>query len=318
MIYLFMYKKNLGIIGAGYIVGEYLKILSKYKFFSLYGIYSRTIPKCKKYQKKYNIHKIYKNYDDMLLDKNIDCVLIAVSPENMFEVIKNVIPYKKPFFSEKPIVNNYKNYTNLLRLINKYKTKNMIGYNRRYYSVFKNGLNIIKKYGKISSIDIEGNERFYRLENKISKIRKKNWLFYNSIHTLDLINFFVGDLKFYKIIKKNTKKFYKNFIIVFESKNNIIGTYSSNWHSSSGWNIKINGNKNSLYFNPLEKGNHINEKLQIKEIHISEDDKKFKPGFVEQLKIFKKIVNGDKVNKNLYVNIQKSKNTIKLMKELNE
>ena len=38
----------------------------------------------------------------MIKDNNIDCYFVFVSPQNNYEVIKTIIPTKKPLFTEKP------------------------------------------------------------------------------------------------------------------------------------------------------------------------------------------------------------------------
>ena len=44
--------------------------------------------------------------------------------------------------------------------------KNMIGLNRRFYSVFDQGMKIIRKHGKLLGILIEGHERFWLLKKR--------------------------------------------------------------------------------------------------------------------------------------------------------
>ncbi len=136
---------NLCIIGAGNIAKEHLKVINDISYFKIYGIYSRTSIKSNRLSKIYNIKNVYEKIEDALLDKDIDADLILVSASQTFQVLKKIIPSKKPFFVEKPAGKNFQESGNLVKLTNKYKNLNMVGYNRRFYSLFEKGLNLIKK-----------------------------------------------------------------------------------------------------------------------------------------------------------------------------
>ena len=89
---------NLCIIGAGNIAKEHLKVINDISYFKIYGIYSRTSIKSNRLSKIYNIKNVYEKIEDALLDKNIDAYLILVSASQTFQVLKKIIPSKKPFF----------------------------------------------------------------------------------------------------------------------------------------------------------------------------------------------------------------------------
>ena len=69
----------------------------------------------------------------------------------------------------------------------------MVGLNRRFYSVFHKGIKKINEKGKLLGLHIEGHERFWKINNILSSKIRNNWIYVNSIHTIDLLNFF-GDL----------------------------------------------------------------------------------------------------------------------------
>ena len=78
----------------------------------------------------------------------------------------------------------------------------MVCFNRRHYSIFKKGIEIINKNGKLLGISIEGHERFWKVEQNYSKKIKDKWIYANSIHTIDLLRFFGGDVKKVFSLKK--------------------------------------------------------------------------------------------------------------------
>ena len=201
-----MSKIRIGIIGAGNIAEEHLKVLKNIKDFSLFGIVSRTQKKAKRLGKKFGIKKIFNSIDQMMKSNQLDGVLILVSANNSFKVTKKVIPYQVPFFLEKPPGLSSLETKKLYNLTRKHITKNMIGLNRRFYSVFHQGMKIIKKHGKLLGILIEGHERFWLLKKKVKSLILKKWIFANSLHTIDLLLFFGGKVKSISKFKKSYKE----------------------------------------------------------------------------------------------------------------
>lgn len=293
-----MFKINIGLIGTGNIAEEHIKIFKTMKNICLYGVTSKTNKFSNKIKLKYNFTKVFKNYNDMAIDKNIDALFIVVSPDQSFNVIKNIIKYKKPFFCEKPAGLSIYQSNILKNLYLKYKTPNLIGFNRRYYSVFKKGLEYLNNNGGIRAINIEAHERFWKIKDIIKPSIKKKWQFANNIHMVDLIFFFGGKIKKINI---NSKK-YDNSNIVnylnssFKFNNSIIGLYSSYWNSPGGWSVNIYGDKHSLIYKPLENGIIIDSEFKNKIIKPSNSDIKYKPGFYYQLKDFVELIKNPKLN----------------------
>ena len=137
-----MIKKNIGIIGCGNISIEYLKVLQKIKSFNVYGITSKTNKNCNKVAKQFSINKVFRNYLELASDTNIDIILVLVSYKSIYDVCSKIIKFQKPFFLEKPPGLSLSQAKHLSLLSYKFKVKNMIGLNRRYYSIFEKG----KKY----------------------------------------------------------------------------------------------------------------------------------------------------------------------------
>ena len=197
-----MSKINLGVIGTSKIAQEHLRVINNIKDFKLYGITSRTNKNSNFILNKFKFKKKYKSYIEMAKDKNIKALLIVVSADQSYSVIKDIIKFKKPFFCEKPAGSTLKESRYLKSLSIKFKTLNMVGFNRRYYSVIKTGLDIINKNGGIRAINVEGHERYWIIKSIINKKLRKKWALVNNIHMVDLLLFFGGAIKKYSIFSK--------------------------------------------------------------------------------------------------------------------
>ena len=140
---------RVGIIGAGNIAKEHLNVIRAIDEVKVAGITSRTIAKAKELAYEYNVGDVYENLDTLIKKSDLNALMVLVSTDQIFEVTKKLIPLQIPIFLEKPPGLFPDQTKTLLRLANKHATINMVGYNRRYYSIFQRGLEIIKKHGKL-------------------------------------------------------------------------------------------------------------------------------------------------------------------------
>jgi predicted dehydrogenase len=209
----------------------------------------------------------------------------------MFQIIKKIIPYQIPLFIEKPAALSLMQLRELITLNKKYKTPNMIGLNRRYYSIIQKGISLIGN-NNISSVAIEGHESYWRIKNsKKHKDIKNNWLFANSIHTIDLLSY-ISNSKIKKIsilnLKKNNSE--NNISAIMKFKNGVLGSYNSFWSSPGQWSLKIFGNDKTVIFGPLEDGYLLDRNFVKKIIKPIKEDTIYKPGFYLQSLNFIKLM----------------------------
>ena len=286
-----MNKKFLGIIGAGYIAEKHLEVINKIKNLEVVAITSRTNTKAKKLAKKFSINTVSEDLDDLIKKNYIDAVLILVPPEEMFSTISRVIKYKIPFFTEKPPSLNFLELKKLCQKVKKNNITNMVGYNRRYYSTFNKGLEIINNKGKLLGFLIEGHERFWKVIKSVNKVNRENWLYSNASHTIDLIRFFGGEIKNIAINKSShIEKNGDQISISLKFYNNVIGTYISNWYSPGGWSVRLFGEGVTVKIEPLEYAVWYDEKMKIHTIKKDINDLKYKPGFYNQMIAFQKLL----------------------------
>tara|TARA_Y100000590_G_scaffold180640_1_gene205862 strand:+ start:10583 stop:11455 length:873 start_codon:yes stop_codon:yes gene_type:complete len=259
---------------------------------SVVGITSRTITKAEKLSNDYNIENVYNNIYELTEKCVLDALLICVSADQIFSVTEKLIPKQIPLFIEKPPGLVPKETDTLFKLADKNGTKNMVGYNRRFYSVFHKGIEIIKKSGRLLGVSVEGHERFWKVVNRKPQNILDNWLYANSTHTIDLLHFFGGEITSFNTISKSFKE--KNgdqFVATVEFESGSLGTYTAYWYSPGGWSVTLYGEGVTVIFGPLEKGKWIDTNFTEYKIEPDELDKKYKPGFHGQLKAFCNMLN---------------------------
>lgn len=293
-----MSEIKLGIIGAGNIAHEHLKVLKGIDDVRVVGITSRTNSKAENLAKIYSIERVFDDSSQLFQQYSLDGLLILVSADQIFEVSKNIIPKNIPVFIEKPPGLIPEQTKILAEIARKHRTKSFVGFNRRYYSVFHKGLQIIKDHGELLGIAVEGHERFWKIESgEVPKNIRENWIYANSTHTIDLLRFFGGEIKIINTLTRKIKE--KNndqFVSSLEFYSGILGTYTSHWFSPGGWTVKLYGNGVTVKFEPLEKGHWIDKTFDSHEIVIDELDLSFKPGFYRQMKAFISMIKTGKLD----------------------
>ena len=287
----------MGIIGAGQIAREHLKVIEALEGLSNSGITSRTISKAEEVANIFQIEHVCKGVDS-LIDKCVpDALMVLVSANQIFQVTKELIPTGIPLFIEKPPGLMPEQTKTLVELAEKHGTKNMVGYNRRYYSIFHKGIELINQNGGLLGLAVEGHERFWKIaEGAVPDEVRENWVYANGTHTIDLLRFFGGEIKSISSLSKSLKE--KNgdqFVASMKFESGALGTYTSHWYSPGGWSATLYGEGVTVKFKPLEKGIWIDSDLKEQPIVPEDIDVEFKPGFYRQMEAFRKLVSNGKV-----------------------
>jgi len=299
-------------IGLGDIAQKHIEVLKNIDC-KVAGVLTRNYEKTLEKANQLGIEKVYKSINE-ISSNDCDFFMILTSPENNGTILKNILQFKKAILVEKPVSFSSKDIDDIIESNTKYKTPIMVGMNRRFYSVFHKGLEYLKmKDKKIDSIVIEAPEKIEQIKQsrKFSKLVIENWMFCNSIHCIDLIRFFGGDVEKIETNSNPTKNVYN---AVGHCEKDIEFTYISNWYSPGSWSVTLYADDIRITFNPLEKGIILKNNIK-EEIFPSPEDIKFKPGFYGQLQHFmKNVIN----NKNSWPssNLEDHRESIRLVEEI--
>jgi len=283
---------RLGVIGAGNIAQEHLKVIAAMKGVKAAGITSRTISKAEGLANSFQIDQVYDSVAALVQKCAPDGILILVSANQIYEVALKLLPERIPVFLEKPPGLVPQQTKSLAKLADSHGTQNMIGFNRRYYSVFQKGLVVIKDHGALLGVAVEGHERFWKIAGRdISDEIRQNWIYGNSTHTIDLLRFFGGEITAINAHSKRlNEKNGDQFVAAIEFESGALGTYTSHWFSPGGWSVTLYGEGVTVKFKPLEKGLWYDTDFNENEISPDEMDVKYKAGFYRQIEAFVNMV----------------------------
>ena len=309
-----MINKNIkiGIIGAGYMAEEYLKVLSKKKIWCE-AIYSRTLSKCEKLRKKYKIKKISKSLNEFNANEEIKVIIITVNDISTFSLLKQLDLNRYKVLCEKPVGIDFKQTKKILSLLKKNKKNFFVSLNRRFYGSTMKAKNIVNKFKGKRLISI----RDQQLQNTGSRILDKRVMYCNSVHLIDYIRIFArGRLKKISKLKRfKNNKFSETITkLYFSSKDEVL--YHCNWNSPGSWSVNIVQQNSRCEMKPLEElmeeklSNGKRKRVNHKKLLI---DSIFKPGLFLQIDEFLKMLSNKKHN---LITIKEYLETVKLVKRI--
>ena len=114
---------NLGIVGAGMIVKDFLSFAHELPEIKLEAIVARNIENLKNLQSTYSIKEIYTDLDECLSNTSIDTIYVAVPNNLHYSVAKKALEAEKNVICEKPFTLNYSEAVELFQIA---ESKNVI------------------------------------------------------------------------------------------------------------------------------------------------------------------------------------------------
>jgi predicted dehydrogenase len=286
---------RLGVVGAGNIASQHLQVLRHIRGIEVAGITSRTREKAELLASEFEIQHVADNLKDLVEDVRPDGLLILVSIAQMFEATKEAIQFGLPLFIEKPPGLLPNETEQLAKDAHDKDVRTMVGFNRRHYSIFHKGLQLIREHGPLMGILVEGHERIeaVRKSSMHSEQLLASWLYANSTHTIDLMRFFGGEVeKVDSITHRYREPLGDQFAAIVNYSSGTMGTYVANWLSPGGWRVVLYGDGVRVDFQPLETGRWTDKNYQIHEIEPDKQDIDHKPGFYNQMLAFCDLVRG--------------------------
>ncbi|MDR2008540.1 MAG: Gfo/Idh/MocA family oxidoreductase [Alphaproteobacteria bacterium] len=173
-----------GIVGAGFIVKEFLENVKLLPKVSVAGIYSRTYANAVEIAKAHEIPNVYSNFED-LLKSDVDAIYVATQNNTHFMYSQRSLLAGKHVLCEKPACVNFQQLFELLNLAEEKKLKFMEAMRFLYIPVYMELKKILatKIFGDIISI-----------EGSLGKISQRTYR-----HTQDLNGGATLDLGIYPI-----------------------------------------------------------------------------------------------------------------------
>lgn len=96
---------NIGIIGVGIVAERIIKAINKIERAKILGIYDINRERLEYISNEYNL-SLVNNYEELLKNKDIDLIYLAVPPKYHHSIAMDIIESKKHIICEKPLANS--------------------------------------------------------------------------------------------------------------------------------------------------------------------------------------------------------------------
>jgi len=281
-------KTRVGIIGAGAIAHQHLKVLRAFDDVEVVALANRGAEHRESVAKEFGILKTYAGHADMLAAETLDAVYILTSADTIYPITKELISTGLPLFIEKPAGLTSDETRDLSARATTNNVRIMVGYNRRFYSVLEAGRAAILKLGPMLGLALEAPESIAKVRalGKFSPEVLDHWLIANGTHGIDLLRYLGGDVaEVHAAQHSHVEKNGDNFGATIRYANGAIGHYVSHWNTPGRHHLSLYGDGIRARFEPIEQGEILlGDNTQA--LAPDQIDLDYKPGFYAQTRYF--------------------------------
>lgn len=280
---------RVGLIGAGLIARQHLTAMQRVPELQAVGITSRTRAKAEVLAAEFAIPQVHDSPEALVREARPDALMVLVSPQAMAQVALTCLDFGLPLFLEKPVGLSVAEAEEVARAAAGKGLPNMVGFNRRHYSVFSQGLARVLARGRLLAVHVEGSERMSvaRATGRFTDEVLRAWVFANATHTIDLLRFFGGEPEEVCAFAASLHEpLGDQFAACLRFSGGALGSFTGNWHSPGGWAVVLKGEGVTAEFKPLETCRVAYADGTTETLGPDADDALVKPGFTGQMRAF--------------------------------
>ncbi|HTU27230.1 MAG TPA: Gfo/Idh/MocA family oxidoreductase [Pirellulales bacterium] len=235
----------------------------------------------------------YGSVEEMVDREQPDGVVCCPTFDQVALVARELAPRRIPTLLEKPSGTSLAEYNALCQWVAEHRAPQMVGLNRRNYSVVRGAVADAGGFEAVRSVMIDWSEDPPHLRRRgFSEEQISRWVFSNSIHGLDLLTHLAGavpDPQISAIEGDEPLDWYMSLTGV--SERGVLVDFRSSWGSPGRWRVNVCTPGRRYLFAPLESCEVAERGVsQPRNIAPDEFDGRFKPGFHAQAKLFLQMI----------------------------
>jgi len=272
---------KVAIVGAGYMAREHVRAFKDMPNVKLVGIHSRTRSRAEILAVEFGIDGVFDSIEDLYAATKADLVVVTVVEVSMNGVSKACFKFPWAVLLEKPPGMNVQDAADILSSANAEKRLVMVAVNRRCYASTRAALASVRQIEGPRYIRVcDQQDQAAALAAGQPEIVVNNWMYANSIHTIDYLRLFGrGKVKnVNRIIPWNPENPWVVLAEVeFESGD--IGVYEGIWKGPGPWAVTICTHDKRWEMRPLEQATvQLAGQRQLMAVDSHSWDNDFKPG----------------------------------------
>lgn len=202
-------KPGIGCIGSGFIMADCHLVAYRKAGFNPVAIASQTYANAQRVAERHNIRKAYPTYQEMLEDKSVEVVDVAVPPDMQIDVIRDIVKHKnhiRGILAQKPLGVDYKQAVEVVKLCKKAGITLAVNQNMRYDQSVRACKTLLSRglLGEpvLATIDMRAIPHWMPWQ------QRQGWVTLRimSIHHLDTFRYWFGDpVRIFASIRKDPR-----------------------------------------------------------------------------------------------------------------
>jgi predicted dehydrogenase len=276
-------KCRVAIVGAGYTAREHVRAFADAGV-EIAGIHSRTRARAEALAKEFSIAHVCDSVAELHERTQADLVVVTVVELSMNAVAKACFEFPWTVLLEKPAGYNVEDAQSIHAAATARKRNVFVALNRRSLSA---------TLAVKAQLALQAGTRFIKVQDQQSQARAlaggqppivvENWMFANSIHTIDYFRQFArGALKAVEPIRAYNAKAPDVVLLHLTFDSGDHGLYEGMWHGPGPWAVAVTTAEQRWELRPLEQG--VTQRLGAppQPLEVDRWDADFKPGFRRQ------------------------------------
>jgi predicted dehydrogenase len=224
-----------------------------------------------------------------------DGLIVTANVLSQYGLVRDLILSGIPLLVEKPAGTSLAEADELANLADAHGTPVMVALNRRFYSVYHQALERMGGRPAVTAVTVEWSEdpaKMLAVGHPAALLPVLN--FANSLHGIDLLPFFAGDVQSPLIWGRNldpsAKQYRWQMALDGVSSSAARVHFDSNWDVPGRWRLVVDAPDARLVSAPLETGLLLVRGKPAEQLTPSPEDAQFKPGFYGQAQAFLSLV----------------------------
>jgi predicted dehydrogenase len=228
------------------------------------------------------------NVERLLDNPKVDGLIVVAPADVMADVAGKAAATGLPLLLEKPVGMDLPESEAAAAAI---RNPNMVGLNRRFYEVIREGKRIIDEAGGARFIEVHMPEDLRAVADRYQGKALLNWQYGNSVHLIDLFRYFGGEAVSASSDTVENEFWDRSYLGRAAFAGGARGLYQAQWYAPGSWRVAVYARDVAITYAPIEKGTVLRAPgRQMSELLPKGHDAVLKPGLGGQAEAFVSLI----------------------------
>jgi predicted dehydrogenase len=185
-------KIRIGVIGAGIMGEQYIRIYQDHPYATVVAVAARRLERAQEVASRYGVAAATDDWKSITESDGVDAVCIALPDDEHFAATRSALKHGKHVLIEKPMTTNLSEADEIVRLAEETKLKVQVAFNHRWLAPYHQGKVSIAagEIGEPITAYARKNDTIFVPTEYINWAHQTTPAWFLSCHDIDLVNWF--------------------------------------------------------------------------------------------------------------------------------